>query len=102
MSHVGNSQRFVDLMDHAIDLAEARLTNRVAGGTDYLLPDQLESLLSALYEYKEQVLSGNLGSSEGGQVRLGLLRPVLDWGEPSGTLLYQTLLDIERYYENNW
>ena len=102
MSPAGNSQRLVELLDSAIALAERRLTNCLAGGADCLSPEQLRSLLSALYEYKKQASSGNLESSEGGQLRLGLSRAVIDWGEPPGTPLRKTMFDIESYYENNY
>jgi hypothetical protein len=96
-----NSERLMHMIDSAIALAEERMANQQSGKVDPLSHDQLRSLLSALNDYKNQVSRGDLETSKGGEVRLGLLRAIIDWGEPLGTPLRRTLFDIENFYAKN-
>lgn len=84
---------FVELIDHAIEIAESR---RALPG-DPAPRGALENFIRALQYYRNAALTNLLERSEG-FVTTGLLREVGDWGEPPGSDLLRAAQAIERYY----
>jgi hypothetical protein len=87
------------LIDEALSLAEGRLQNLQAGGSDPSSPDSLTIIIAGLRYRRDGAINGRLGPSEG-YVTLGLARAAAEH-DRYDTSLMKKIGVIERYYREN-
>ena len=91
-------QRFLKLIDHALQIGEEMGMARQWDQFDVLSQERLTRIVGLLQQTRKKALEGDLPPSEG-TLTLGLAREVADWIESLDSPLLKAVGAVEGYYQ---